>query len=297
MDIALGVELEFSEGYVKILGSKVFYRAFGEPDNGTVLCLQGGPGDTHEYLLPMADLAQFGYRVVFFDSVGVGRSQPLPASRTFSLDFVVEQVEAVRRTLGLGRVHLMGNSWGGAYTLVTAMRYPRTTRSLVISSGLASVPLAVREMRKLVEKLPPEVRATIHACEAEGDFDNAAYLRAMQAFDRTFVCRLPIWPFDLAYSFEHMNARMFETMWGAHFLRPEGALRNWDITAQLHRIRLPTLITVGRYDMITPAVARAIHREIRGSRLVIFNNSSHVAMWEERARFIAVVHEFLDRVM
>ncbi len=288
--------MEFCEGYVKILGRKVFYRTFGEPGKGTVLCLQGGPGDTHEYLLPMADLAQFGYRVVFFDPLGVGRSGPLPASRTFSLEFVVEQVDAICRALDLGRVHLMGNSWGGAYALVTALRYPRIAKSLVVSSGLASGPMAVREMRGLVEKLPPEVRGTIHACEAESNFDNPAYLRAMEAYDHAFVCRLTIWPFDLAYSFEHVNVRMFETMWGAHFLQPDGTLRNWDITGMLHRIRVPTLITVGRYDMITPAVARAIHREIRGSRLALFNDSSHVAMWEERVRFIQVVRDFLDQV-
>ena len=70
-----GDRVEPSEGYVKILGFKLFYRTYGTPTKGTVLCLHGGPGMTHDYLLSLEDLAQFGYRVVFIDQLGCGKSE------------------------------------------------------------------------------------------------------------------------------------------------------------------------------------------------------------------------------
>src|SRR5438034_8921339 len=73
-----------------------------------------------------------------------------------------------------------------------------------------------------------------------------------------------------------------------------GTIRDWDVTAQLPKIRLPTLVTVGRYDEVTPHVAEAIHRGIRGSRLVRLEKSAHLARWEERAKYIGVVRDFLD---
>ena len=55
-------------------------------------------------------------------------------------------------------------------------------------------------------------------------------------------------------------------------------------------------MTVGKYDEVTPTVAGSIHRGIRGSKLVVFEDSSHLAMWEERARYIEVVRDFLTRL-
>jgi proline iminopeptidase len=75
-----------------------------------------------------------------------------------------------------------------------------------------------------------------------------------------------------------------------------GRIRDWDMTDQLPRIRLPTLVTVRRYDGVTPRVARAVQRGIRGSKLMRFERSAHLAVWEERARYIATVRDFLNHV-
>ncbi len=61
--------LKLDEGFVNVLGFNLFYRSFGTPEKGTILCLHGGPGSTHDYMLPMADLSKIGYRVVFYDQL------------------------------------------------------------------------------------------------------------------------------------------------------------------------------------------------------------------------------------
>ncbi len=85
------------------MGYRLFVRVFGSPSNDTVLCLHGGPGASHDYLLPFADLARSGYRVVMFDLLGCGRSQVPKRPGLYSIPHNVEEVEGIRRRLGTGR--------------------------------------------------------------------------------------------------------------------------------------------------------------------------------------------------
>jgi proline iminopeptidase len=285
--------METREGYAQVLGYRLFYRSFGRPAKGTVLCLHGGPGASHEYLLPIADLAPFGYRVVLFDLLGCGRSQRPRGTSLYTVEHNVEEVEALRRELRLGRVHLFGSSYGGALVLATALKYPRNLRSLIVASGLASTPLTVREMGRLIDGLPPRIRATIRKGNETGDFRDPAYLRAVDVFYRTHLCRLRVWPHEVVQTLDNTGL-VYRVMNGPNEFTITGTIRDFDVTPQLPRIRLPTLITVGRYDEVTPRVAGAIHRGIRGSRLVRFEKSSHLAFWEERTRYIQVLRDFLD---
>ena len=288
--------MEPIEGYVKILGFNLFYRTYGRPTKGTVLCLHGGPGATHDYLLSLEDLAQFGYRVVLIDQLGCGKSDRPRGTGLYTIAHNVEEVEGVRRALRLGTVHLMGSSYGGALAIATALKYQRNLRSLIVTGGLASVPLTVREMRRLVNRLPPKVRETIAKYEALEDYRNPKYLAAVDVFYRRYVCRLPVWPREVTYSFEHLSGPVYFTMNGPNEFTIIGTIKDWDVTDQLPRIHIPTLITVGRYDEVTPRVAESIHRGITGSKLVRFEKSAHLAMWEERSHYIEVLRNFLDGV-
>ena len=287
--------MEETAGFAKVLGYRLFYRSFGAADKGTVLCLHGGPGASHDYLLPLADLAQFGYRVVLFDQLGCGRSQRPRGTALYTTDHHVEEVEGIRRALRLGRVHLMGSSYGGALVLATALKHPRNLRSLIVSSGLASTPLTVREMGRLIERLPAKPRATIREYSAKGDFRHPDYLKAVDVFYRRHLCRLPIWPHELVQTMDHTGI-VYEVMNGPNEFTITGRIRDWDVTDQLPKIRIPTLVTVGRYDEVTPRVAREIQQGIRGSKLVVFTKSSHLAFWEERPLYMEVVRDFLDGV-
>src|SRR5947209_19154934 len=193
------------EGYIKMLGFKRFYRTYGTPTKGTVLCLHGGPGMSHDYLLSLEDLAQFGYRVVFMDQAGCDKSERPRGTDLYTIAHNVEEVEAVRKALRLGKVHLMGSSYGGALAIATALKYQRNLRSLVITGGLASVPLTVREMRRLVHQLPPKTRAAIAKYEAAEDYQNPAYLAAVDVFYRRYLCRLPVRHRELPYTLEHAS--------------------------------------------------------------------------------------------
>jgi proline iminopeptidase len=275
--------VEPSDGYVGVLGFNLYYRSFGRPDKGTLLALAGGPFGIHDYLLPMADLVQFGYRVVMYDYLGCGRSDRPKGAKYYTQTRAVDEVEGVRRALRLGRVHLFGNSYGGALALDVALKRPKSLRSLVISSGIASHALNVSEWNP---NLPNRIRNTITSYEDKGDVKNPKYLAAVDVMNRTLVCRLRVWPYDWWYTMEHLSHDNLG-------IDLPSRLEGWDITDRLPEIRLPCLITAGKYDLVSPKCARAIHRGIRGSKLVMFEKGSHTPMWEDRVEFIEVVRDFL----
>ena len=85
-------------------------------------------------------------------------------------------------------------------------------------------------------------------------------------------------------------------MWGPNEFTVTGSLRSWDVTGRLGEIRVPALITSGRYDECTPTLVEPLHRGLRGSEWVLFEDSSHMSYLEEPERFLEIVGRFLDAV-
>lgn len=287
-----------NDGSVKVLGYDLHYHSAGSPDApATVLVLHGGPGGSLDYLLPLTDLTRWGYRVVLFDQLGCGQSEVPSGTELFTLGHHVEETEGVRTALGLGRVHLIGSSYGGLLALAYAIKYQQHLRSLVTVGGLPDVPFATAEMNRLIDELPPEARDAIHLHGRRGEFTHPDYLRATDLFYHTYVCRLPDWPAEMKRTFQLTEERpVYRYMNGPNEFTITGTIRDINITPDLPKIRVPTLVTGGRYDEVTPAVAQQIQSGIPGARRVTFENSSHTPFWEERERFMPVVAGFLQDV-
>jgi proline iminopeptidase len=290
------MEITEDEGFVNVLGYKLYYRNFRPPNSkGVVLCLHGGPGVPHEYILSMADLAKFGYTVIFYDQLGVGKSEVPKNKRLFIVERYVEELEELRKTLNLGKIHLWGSSWGGILGIAYAMKYQQNLKSLISAGGGSSVPLVYEGMLKLRSELPGDVQQVLAKYENESDYENPEYLKAMDYLYRKHVCRLQNWPPEVKYAFEHVSQPVYNTMWGPNEFTLIGNIMYWDVTSRLGSIKVPTLITFGRFDEATPEVGEAIHDGINGSKVVIFENSSHLTFWEEREKYMGVVVDFLDQ--
>lgn len=291
--------MNVSDGYVRVGGFRLYYRSF-RPNfpKGTVLCLHGGPGSPLDYMLPLADLGNAGYRVVLYEQLGCGRSDDPSVDnvKLFSIERYADEVEGVRRALQLGRIHLMGSSFGGQVALVYALKHQPNLRSLIISGGLASVPLALKELNHLKSQLPARFRSIIRNHERSHDYDNPEYKKAVDFVYRKHLCRMKKWPKEVSYSMNRINMRIYKHIWGPNELVCDGITRHWNITRELHGIRVPSLITCGRYDTLTPYVAMQIQKRIHSSSLVVFERSGHLTMWDERQKYIRTLREFLDNV-
>ena len=289
------------EGHVEFRGFKVWYRIVGDSeakDKLPVLCLHGGPGATHDYLEPLKALSGSGRRVIFYDQLGCGKS-PVPSDPDmWTVELFVEEVDVVREALGLDRLHILGQSWGGMLGMEYALTRPKGLASLIAVSSPASMPLWVAEANRLRKELPPAVQQVLLKHERAGTTQDAAYQEAMMVFYRRHLCRLNPWPEPLRRSFAKMmqDAEVYHTMNGPSEFHVIGVIKDWDITARLGEIDVPTLVISGRYDEATPALVEAVHRGIPNSEWVLFENSSHSVHMEEPERFLQVVSRFLDRV-
>jgi proline iminopeptidase len=117
----------------------------------------------------------------------------------------------------------------------------------------------------------------------------------MDVLYRRHVCRLAKWPPEVNHAFENISKPVYHTMWGPNEFTLIGNLMYWDVTKELGRITVPTLITCGRYDEVVPAVGEVLRDEIKDSKMIVFEKSSHLTFWEEREKYMNVVVEFLDR--
>lgn len=259
-------------GFVKVKGFNLFYRTFGT-GNEVLLCLHGGPGATHQYLLSLGELGDDKLKVVLYDQLGVGESQKPDDTSNFTIEYGVEEVEGFRKARNLGKVNLFGSSYGGALALQYALKYQGNIKKLIIAGGLSSVPETVAEMNRLKTTLPKDVQENLSKYEARFAFMHPEYLKAVDVFYRNFVCRLPEWPDEVTRSLNDLSIPVYWTMNGPNEFTIIGNMKNWDITNRLQEIKVPTLVTVGRYDEVTPKVAETIHKGIAGSKLVVFEKS------------------------
>lgn len=293
--------LPITEGHIPFHGYQTWYRVVGErekPDAFPLLVLHGGPGATHDYLEPLEAMAETGRRVIFYDQLGCGKSATPSNPSMWTVDLYVEEVDAVRRALGLERVHVLGQSWGGMLGMEYALTQPDGLVSLTIADSPASMTQWVDEANRLRAELPPEVQQTLLAHEAAGTTDDPAYEQAMTVFYQRHVCRVNPMPECVTRAFANIaaNPEVYHTMNGPSEFYVVGTLKEWDIVDRLGEIHVPTLVISGRYDEATPAIAQTVHAGIPGSEWVLFEHSSHMPHVEETARFMQVLDAFLSRV-
>jgi proline-specific peptidase len=297
----MNMEMPTKEGLVSFRSYNVWYRIVGDreaPGKLPLLCLHGGPGFPHDYLEPLETIAATGRRVIFYDQSGCGNSDHPPHPSMWTVPLFVEELGVIRRALGLERVHILGQSWGGMLAMEYALTQPAGLASLILADSLASMPQWIAEINRLRAELPSDVQATLLKHETAGTTDDPAYQEGMMVFYRRHICRLDPWPDPLIRALEKFmqNPEVYSTMWGPSEFHVTGTLKDWDIADRLGEIRLPTLVVGGRYDEATPAMTEALHRGIPGSKWVIFENSAHMPHLEETERYLHVLTKFLDRV-
>lgn len=291
------------EGYADFEDSRTWYAVQGElsTDSGApapLVVLHGGPGATHDYLLALADLARDGRAVVFYDQLGSGRSTHWPdrGADYWTVDLFVRELSHLIHHLGIdARYHLLGHSWGGCLAQEHAFTRPRGLRSLVLSNSVATFSAFAEAGDRWRAELPPEVEATLRQHESARTTDDPEYDAACQVFYRRHLCRLDPWPPELLATDRAMalDPTVYHAMNGPSEFHVNGTLRGWQSVDRLSTITVPTLILCGRFDEAPPEVQQALVDGIEGSRLHVFEQSSHMPFWEERGAYLAEVDAFL----
>ncbi|MEM1388928.1 MAG: proline iminopeptidase-family hydrolase [Pseudomonadota bacterium] len=283
-----------TEGRIAVAGGTVWYGVAGTIGRGDVplLVLHGGPGMNHEYLLPLADLAD-ERAVIFYDQLDAGASERPNDPVNWTFGRFLDEIDSVRAALGLEQVAVFGNSWGGTLAAAYGATRPDGLVALILSSPLIRTETWIADNAVYRDGLPPEVKAVMTACEAEGRTDDPAYEAAVDLFYRRHLCRAEPWPDFLNRSLEDMNLTCYGAMWGPNEFTCAGVLSGYDGTDGLSKIAAPTLLTCGAFDEATPTSTQAFAAQVPGAQFRVFHASSHMAFIEEREAYIACLREFL----
>jgi len=280
---------------VAVDGHKVVAYSFGSGDE-VLFCLNGGPGLPCDYLREAHScLKDHGYRVVAFDQLGTGAADRPTDKALWTIGRYVEETETVRQALGLGKVHLLGHSWGGWLAIDYALTHPEALKTLILENTVADIPHLSTELERLRGALGAETVAMMLAHEADGSLSHPEYQAAVTILNHRHVCRLPEWPAPVMRSLGGWNMGPYEAMQGPNEFLYIGNLKDWNRVPDLPRITVPVLITVGHHDELTPACAARMKRALPDAELHVFPNSSHMPFYEEPAAYYPVLLDFLKR--
>src|SRR6476646_1220093 len=268
------------EGHVERDGHRTWYRIVGDLDpealHAPVVICHGGPGATHHYVAPIAELRRSGRACVLYDQLGNGNSDHLPdADPSFwTTQLFKDELVALVDHLGIaGRYHVLGQSWGGMLAMDHALDQPPGLLSVVAADSPANADAFARGAVALLDTLPPETKATILRHEQAGTTDDPEYAAAVEA-----------------------DPTVYATLNGPSEFTVVGPLREWDITDRLGEIDVPLLLISGEYDEVRPEVVRVIDENVADSEWVLFEGCSHTPHLEAPDRFLRTVEQFLERV-
>jgi proline iminopeptidase len=315
----------FDSGFLNV-GSihKLHYEQYGNKDGkpselqcmfcytgleliSTVVFLHGGPGGSTSlrntiYFNPSV------YRVILFDQRGCGQSLPLGEIRENSLQYLVSDIEVLRKHFGLQRLHVFGASWGSTISLLYAQTHPEAVASLT----LRGIPLFevqekpdFNESFRRTRDFHPELYEELigHLTEEErkdiaGSYtkrfscgDHAVELAAMKIYDRWAGVMSKLIPKEddsdvtmTEAEEKHMIAsNRIECHYHAHILWLKDM--QYLEPKKLEKIKnIPCSIVNGRYDLLCPPnAAWRLHKALPKSKLFIIPDAGHSAAVRSRS--------------
>ncbi len=279
----------------KLRGTEIYFDVAGmqlAPVKGdfverpVLFLLHGGPGGDHlrfkQTSLELAECAQ----LVFIDHRGCGRSKKTKQS-DYTLENNVEDVEALRKHLGLDKICILGGSYGGIVAQSYAIRYPKRVQKLILVCTAPSKD-TIEEAKEALKKqgTPQQIKMAEHLWS--GTFKNPKHLgqffeamadmysiKARTAKKKVFQTSHTLW------SHEAFNQ-------GFHFMK------TFNLISRLKKITSPTLVLAGQDDWICSVnQSRIIAKHIKHAKLKIFKNCGHAISTDAHAGYIKSVSHFL----
>lgn len=282
---------------------KVWTKRIGNNPKIKVLLLHGGPACTHEYWECMESfLPQEGIEFYYYDQLGSAYSDQPKDTSLWNLPRFVEEVEQVRQQLGLNKdnFYLLGHSWGGILASEYALKYQDNLKGLIISNMMMSVPEYGKYADEVLAKqMDPAVVAEVRALETKGDYTNPRYMELlMPNFYAKHICRIPLdsWPDPVTRSFAKINQTIYVSMQGPSEFGVSGKLEKWDITAQLPKLKVPTLVIGGTHDTMDPGHMKMVSGKVQKGRFLLCPEGSHMSMWDDQAHYFPGLISFLKDV-
>jgi proline iminopeptidase len=276
---------------------KVWTKRIGEGPL-KVLVLHGGPGFSHEYLEALESfLPQAGIEMYYYDQLGCNNSDQPDDPSLWTLERYLEEVEEVRRGLGLEHFVLYGHSWGGILAIEYALKYQQHLRGLVISNMTAGIQSMLKHTAQWKLELPPDSLSRLQALEAKEDYDSPDYQEIMMKdLYPKMLCRIQPWPESVTRAFRHENEKIYVQMQGKSEFVVTGSLKNWERWDRLHEVKVKTLTIGAKYDEMDPEDMKKMAELMPNAKFGYCPEGSHLCMWDDQEIYFRHLVGFLKGV-
>jgi proline iminopeptidase len=294
-------------------GVRIWYKIAGQerPGQAPVLFLHGGPGyNSYSFERTIGAQLEPHMQLIYLDERGSGRSER-PADQDYSMSTLVADVEALRVSLGVPRITVMGHSFGGTIALEYAARYPQHVQKLIILDGAADIPETIALWRHEIAGRYPDAWKRALDTEAGKKLQQAQALGECEIARTEFATEMVTlhdvdgeafhnWQqfHDQRYQREQSKLdqasglRNTGELGGAYF-SPTSPFLCYRFNA-FDRLTMPTLIAVGKYDgAIGADQMKSLANHLPNARFDEFHQSAHFIYAEEPAKFVHDITAFV----
>ena len=282
--------------YVSVNGARLWYESEGS--GPALVLISGGPGISHDYFHPYFSSLANSYRVVYFDALGRGKSDRAKSLQEYTLSRDVDDLEGLRKALGLGRINLLGHSYGGVVAQAYAVRFPESLQRLILVDTFFSAEMWQanndNSNRELQNQFP-EMWEKIQNVRAQGYSSCSKESQAVSDVPPSFPLFYDTSNFDKVIA-GSQNNDVYCAMTGedGDFLIA-GDLGNFDFRRDLKKVSVPMLILSGRYDRIAfPRWTIQYKRYAPQAKFVMLEKSGHFPFVEQTDETVGLLRDFLQ---
>jgi pimeloyl-ACP methyl ester carboxylesterase len=267
--------------FIDVHGVRLHYQEAGDVTAPPLLLIHGFASSTLVWSKVFLSLADAGFRVIALDMLGFGYSGK-PRNGEYTIDGQAKLIIELLDRLKIKRATLVGSSYGGAVAATCALEYATRVKRLVLVGAVSNNrPLTFKLMRVFGAPLVGDVVSPLLIGSRR-----LLRLRMKRVYDRHS------WVLDeRRVDARHQPLRASGTQ--RAMVR---TVRRWNaeqISRDAHLIRQPTLLLWGENDIEIPLEdGERLHREIRGSRLIVFLNCGHLPHEEYPEAFTEIVRDF-----
>lgn len=277
---------------------RLWYKAAGQAEGTPLLFLHGGPGyNSYSFEAQAGKALESRLKMIYLDQRGSGRSER-PWTGAYTIAAMVEDIEGLRKQLGVPKLALMGHSFGGALALEYAAAYPQHVAKLVLVSAASSIPDAcAARVAYLAKRYPDDLaKARSAATERKESPDDCFFaFNSVPDEIRDRVNDETMFPdMKLAAEQRAVDAKsglrntgeLGGAMWNNGFLSYR--------FKRFERLTMPVLVLAGSEDYAIGLPAqRALARALPNATLVEYEGAGHFPYLDAPQRFTRDVTGFL----
>jgi proline iminopeptidase len=287
--------------FYKINGANLWTETIGKGD--PLFLISGGPGGAHAGMHNF-DALQDSCTLVYIDYFGRGKSDTAKSPTEYSIERDISDLEALRIAMKYEKINILGHSYGSIVAQLYALRYPQNVKHLIIANGFFSGEMWQENddnSNHEIRENYPEVWERLMKVRSEGA--HSSHPLHQQIYGEV--------PYGFLYAYNpekfrtsldpkypnHMNTKLYYQLVGddGDFIIG-GDIAKFDVRAQLKNLKMPVLVSAGRYDRVSvPIFAVQYKKYCPQARFEMFEFSGHNPQVEEPEKYFKIIREFLRK--